>query len=51
MDINYFKDILFDVLNESEELNLQDIRADDKNNTFTVVTHDGTSFKLRIEKE
>ena len=38
MDINYFKDILFDVLNESEALNLQDIRADDKNNMFTVVT-------------
>lgn len=51
MDITYFKDLMFDVLNESDALDLQDIRADDKNDRFTVVTWDGTSFIIRIEKE
>ena len=34
MDLNYFKDLLFDLLNDSEEMNVLDIEADDKMNLF-----------------
>ena len=46
MDLNYFKDKLFDLLNESDELDLSDIRADDKHDTFTIHTADGSVFEL-----
>ncbi len=46
MDLNYFKDILFDLLNESDELNVNNIYADDPNNTFTIITEDGTAFEI-----
>ena len=36
MELNYFKDLLFDVLNESDELNLTDIRADNRANKFFI---------------
>lgn len=51
MDLNYFKDKLFDLLNESDELDLSDIRADDKRNTFTVRTADGSEFELMCQKK
>ena len=50
MDINYFKDILFDLLNESDAIDANDIQADDKNNSFTVTVQDGSSFTVRVEK-
>ena len=46
MDLNYFKDKLFDLLNECDELDLSDIRTDDKRDTFTVRTADGSIFEL-----
>ena len=32
-----YEDMLFDVLNESDELNLRDIQADERNNGFFCV--------------
>ena len=50
MDINYFKDILFDLLNESDAIDATDIQTDDKNDTFTVTVQDGASFTVKVEK-
>ena len=51
MDLNYFKDTLFDLLNESDELDLSDIRADDTRDVFTVRTADGSEFELFCRKK
>ena len=51
MDLNYFKDKLFDLLNDSDELELSDIRADDKRDIFTVCTADGSVFELLCQKK
>ena len=51
MDLNYFKDKLFDLLNESDELDLADICADDRRNAFTVRTADGSVFELLCQKK
>ncbi len=48
MDLNHFKDILFDLMNESDELNVEDIQSDDKANRFVVTVEDGASFVVQI---
>ena len=50
MDINYFKDILFDLVNESDELDpyLEDIECDDRNNLMTVIMKDGERFTIHV---
>ena len=50
MDINFFKDQLFDLINESNELDVADIQSDDKNNTFKIKVTDGSSFTVKVEK-
>ncbi len=50
MELNYFKDILFDLLNEWDE-NILEILSDDKRNLFWVVMHDGSVFQIHCEKE
>ena len=52
MDLNYFKDILFDLLNESDALEpyMQDILCDDRNDTMTVVMNDAEAFELCIRR-
>lgn len=54
MDLNYFKDKLFDLLNDSDVLKLADLNADEQNNLFTVETEDGDVFEIlfrQIETE
>ena len=46
MELNYFKDKLFDLLNDSEDMDILDINADEKNNLFTVSTLDGNEFEI-----
>lgn len=46
MDLNYFKDKLFDLLNDSDGLNIADIVTDDRRGLFTVNTTDGSTFEL-----
>ena len=46
MELNYFKDHLFDLLNESDLLDVQDIQTDDKTNTFQLTVNDGTKFDI-----
>lgn len=52
MDLNYFKDILFDLVNESDKLepDLMDIQCDDKNNVMTVIMNSGDRFVIKVSK-
>ena len=46
MELNYFKDKLFDLLNESDGLGIADLNTEDRKNLFTVTTEDGSVFEL-----
>lgn len=46
MELNYFKDKLFDLLNESEEMGIADLNADERNNLLTVRTEEGNVFEI-----
>ena len=50
MDVNFFKDILFDLMNESDALDVDDIQSDDRANKFLVLTKDGTAFSVHVTK-
>lgn len=49
MELNYFKDKLFDILNETDELDISDISTDDRNNRFTIYIADGSAFIISCE--
>lgn len=49
MEKNEFKDRLFDVLNDTDNLPIQDIMIDDKNNMVNVYLTDGTRFSVCVE--
>lgn len=51
MDIDYFKDHLFDLINESDLLDVQDIICFDKENRMLVKVADGTVFSVQVRKE
>lgn len=46
MDRNYVCDVLFDLLNESEELALADICVNDSNDGFLILGNDGSRFEI-----
>lgn len=46
MELNYFKDKLFDLLNDSEGMGIADLSADERNNLLTVRTEDGNVFEI-----
>ena len=46
MELNYFRDKLFDLLNDSEEIGIADQDADERNSLFTVKTEDGNVFEI-----
>ena len=46
MELNYFRDRLFDLLNDSEEMGIADLNADEQNSLFTVRTEDGNIFEI-----
>ena len=52
MDINFLKDILFDLINESDALDpyLEDIECDDRINRMTVITKDGTRYTIQVSE-
>lgn len=50
MEINFFKDILFDLLNESDDLNLISIESNDKAGTFLVTSEGGSRFLVTCKK-
>ncbi|MCM1118419.1 MAG: hypothetical protein NC543_03575 [bacterium] len=50
MEKSEIKDRLFDVLNDTDHLPIQDIMVDDKKNLVNVYLTDGTRFSVRVEK-
>ena len=46
MKLNYFRDKLFDLLNDSEGLGIADLNADEQNSLLTVRTEDGDVFEI-----
>ena len=51
MTLDYFKDKLFEMMNESDnELDITDINANEQENTFTVSTTDRSQFEIECRK-
>lgn len=50
MKLNFFKDKLFEMLNESSSLEIADIETDDLSNVFKVETTDGSMFEIECRK-
>ena len=46
MELNYFRDRLFDLLNDSEGMGIADLNTDERNGLLTVMTEDGTVFEI-----
>ena len=51
MTADYLRDILFDFINESDELDVQDVQWDSVTQVLRLTTEDGSKFTLRIESE
>ena len=49
MTHNEFNDRLFNVLNETDEMDIADIETYDKENQFKVVVSDGSQFIITTE--
>lgn len=51
MTLDYFKDKLFEMMNEGDnELDIADIDTNDRENTFTVLTVDRSQFEIECRK-
>lgn len=50
MTVEEFKEHLFDVINESNELLIEDIEADPTSNDIVVTVFDGSEFIVRCER-
>jgi hypothetical protein len=46
MDLNCFRDKLFDLLNDSEEMKITDLNADEQNSLIVVRTENGKVFEI-----
>lgn len=46
MRLDYFRDRLFDLLNDSEGMGIADLNADEQNSLLTVRTEDGDVFEI-----
>ena len=46
MKLDYFRDKLFDLLNDSEGMGIADLNADERNSLLTVRTEDGNVFEI-----
>ncbi len=46
MEPNYFRDKLFDLLNDSEGMRIADLNTDERNSLLTVRTEDGDVFEI-----
>lgn len=50
MEPDYFKDVLFDLINECELFELSDVRTDEQRNAILVVLQNGTRLEVTIRK-
>ena len=51
MDLDYVKDHLFDLLNESDVPNITDIQSAEEENGFRVTVSDGSVFLITCQAE
>ena len=51
MEKNEFKDRLFDILNDTNALPIQDIVVEDDNDILNVYLTDGTRFSVHVENK
>ena len=51
MDFTFFKDVLFDLINECEQFDIKDIEAYGSENRFVIHTTEGKAFELRLWEE
>lgn len=51
MDFLIFKDLLFDLINESDKFNLEDISSIEKENRFHVVLQGGMSINIMLQQD
>lgn len=49
MSLNEFKDRLFDILNDTDDLPIADIMVNDAENAMKVYMEDGTIAEIRCE--
>ncbi len=50
MDILHFCDLLFDAINESDEIDVADIRFEAQSNALVVYMPDGSAFRIACRK-
>lgn len=50
MELNSFKDKIFELINDADNLEINDIQTDDKRNTFTIITQAGLAFELECRQ-
>lgn len=50
MEKNEIKDRLFDLLDDNDNLPIQDIMVEDRNDLINVYLTDGTRFSIHVEK-
>lgn len=50
MELVYFKDKLFDLLNDSEGMGIADLNLDGKKDLLTVKTEDGDVFEIVCQR-
>ena len=50
MELNYFRDKLFDLLNDSEGMRIADLNTDERNSLLNVRTEDGSIFEIVCRK-
>ncbi len=50
MELNEFKDRLFDLINDTDNLPIQDISVKDKENQIIIYLTDGTCFTVTCKK-
>lgn len=50
MEINDFKDWLFDLINDAADMDAAYIETDDRNNTFIIGMPEGGMFEIHCKK-
>jgi len=50
MTLSYFRDHIFDLVNESDLLDVTDIKTNERNNGFCITVSDGSVFIIQCIK-
>ena len=51
MRLEYFKDMVFELLNDAENMCIKDIVTNDREDKFTVSTQDGSVFEISCSQK